>query len=255
MNMFRLGLCGFAASLSITAVSTADINGFNGLNDWAYNHADTAAPPQIVNSNLIQFTGGPVNRRSIWFNTPQDITAFQATFTYRATSIAASGSRQGIAFVMQNAGTTALGTGSTGYQGIATSAAVTLETDTGPGRSYSGFYTNGLIGGGSTVMTPVNAFDFRDIDVTITYNGSILSVTMVDGANTYGPQNYLVGSLSNVLGGSTAYIGFTGATFTAPVSGGGATQFLSDVTFTTIPTPGTAGLLALGSIAALRRRR
>jgi hypothetical protein len=188
-----------------------------------------------VNSNTLQFTGGPNNRRSIWFNTPQDISAFEATFTYRASSIAASASRQGIAFVMQNAGTAALGTGSTGYQGVGTSAAVTLETDTGPGRSYSGFYTNGVIGGGSTVTTPVNAFDLRDIDVTVRYNGSILSVTMVDGNNTYGPQNYLVGNLASVLGGSTAYIGFTGATFNTLGSGGGATQFLSDVTFTTIP--------------------
>jgi hypothetical protein len=255
MNTFRFALCGMAASLTMTAICSADISGFNGLSGWSYNTGDTATPPLIVNSNTLQFTGGPNNRRSIWFNTPQDISAFEATFTYRASSIAASASRQGIAFVMQNAGTAALGTGSTGYQGVGTSAAVTLETDTGPGRSYSGFYTNGVIGGGSTVTTPVNAFDLRDIDVTVRYNGSILSVTMVDGNNTYGPQNYLVGNLASVLGGSTAYIGFTGATFNTLGSGGGATQFLSDVTFTTIPTPGTAGLLGLSCIAALRRRR
>jgi hypothetical protein len=236
----------------------ADIVGFNGLSGWRYNTSDSGSPPVIVDSNQVQLTTGPNNTRSIWFEVPQSITSFEARFTYRASSIAASGPRQGVAFVIQNdpAGPNALGTGgsSLGYGGITASAAVTIETDTGPGLTYSGFYTNGVMGGGSAVTTPVNAFNFRDIDVIINYSGSILSVTMVDGTDVYGPQNHLVGSLASVVGGPTAYVGFTAATFNTLGSGGGANQFLSDVSFT-VPSPGAWSAVMVAGCMVGRRRR
>ncbi|HEX2837340.1 MAG TPA: hypothetical protein VHN77_04345 [Phycisphaerales bacterium] len=249
-------VCGVAL-VACAGAARGDIVGLNGLSGWTYNTADTAAPPVIVNNDLIQVTGGPNNRRSFWYNTPQDITSFQMTFTYRASSIAASTNRQGITFTMQNAGLNALGSGGDGlgYQGITPSAAVTIAADTGPGQTYSAFYTGGLMGGGSAQVAPVNAFTFQNIDVTITYNGSILSVFMAQGANTYGPQNYLVGSLASTVGGSTALVGFTAATFNTLGAGGGATQFISNVQFTAIPAPASALLLLAGCPLAARRRR
>lgn len=242
------------AGFATLAASPADaaILGFNGLNGWQPNRTDSATPIQIVDNNTIQFTAGPNNRRSIWNTTPQDISQFEANFTYRASSIAASVVLQGITFSLQNsaAGTAALGGAIFGFDGISPSASVTLETDTGPGRTYTGFYQNGIYGQGSENTAPVNAFDFSPIDVNIRYNGSVLSVTMTQGDLVFGPRNHVVGSLAALLGSPTAYVGFTASTANTLGSGGGATQFLSNFSF--VPEPGT-GLAMLIGLAGLRR--
>lgn len=238
-------------------MARAGIMGFDSLTGWTYNQGDSGSPPVIVNSDSIQFTTGPNNRRSLWFGSPQDITQFFVSYKFRASSISASALRQGITFAVQAdpLGTGALGSGDSGfgYSGIAPSAAVTLETDTGPGQTYSGFYSNGILGGGSASTAPVNAFNFRDIDVSIAYSGSILSVTMVDGADVFGPQDYFVGSLASTLGSSTAYVGFTGSTFNTLGAGGGANFFLSDFQFL-VPEPATLTMLVLAGAVVLRRR-
>ncbi|MDX2199514.1 MAG: hypothetical protein SF069_11160 [Phycisphaerae bacterium] len=242
----------------LSATAQAAVLGFNGnqeLAGWQYNQTDTGTPLQIVGDNAIQFTAGPNNRRSLWFTTPQDITQFEANFTYRASSISASASRQGLAFVIQNSpsGVTTLGGASYGYNGITPSAAVTIETDSGPGRSFTGYYTNGVLGGGSADMTPVNAYEFTDIDVNVRYQGSVLSVTMTQGTDVFGPRNYFVGSLASLLGSPTAYVGFTGATLNTQGAGGGATQFLSNFSFVPEPTTGVAMLVGLMALRQVRR--
>jgi hypothetical protein len=230
-----------------------------GFDVFTLKISDAGTPPVLVDDETIQVTTGPNQRRSIWFNERQDISAFKASFTYRASSIGASGNRQGVALVIQDdaAGTNTLGdpigglfgNSGYGYIGIEPSAAVTIETDTGPGRTYTGFYTDGVLGGGSTVINPVNAFNFRDIDVEIEYDGSILSVTMTEGANVFPPRNYIVGSLTDIIGRSDAYVGFTAST-----ANGGANQFLSNVRFNA-PEPSSFVLAGLGVGALMLRRR
>jgi len=259
MRMRASMLVGFLSALTAGGTVHGDISGFNSLNGWTYNQGDSGTPPVIVNDNLIHFTTGPDNARSLWYNTPQDISSFQATFTYRAGSISASSLRQGVTFAIHNSptGLGALGPAGPGlgYAGVAPSLAVTIENDTGPGLTYSGVYMNGILGGGSMPITPVSAFTFEDIDVTITYSGSILSVTMAQGANVFGRQDFLVGSLSSLLGSSTAYVGFTGGTFNTLGFGGGSNQFLGDFQFTAVPAPSSLALLSVLGITAKRRRR
>jgi hypothetical protein len=243
----------FVAAMALTLSQTkAAIIGFD---DFSLHDSDDGTPPVLVDSETIQFTTGPNQRRSLWFNARQDISQFTATFTYRATGIGASGNRQGLAFVIQDdlQGANTIGDpvgglfgfSGLGYYGIEPSAAVTIETDTGPARTYTGYYTDGVFGGGSTNTLPINAFNERDIDVTISYDGDILSVGMVDGADVFPPRNYLIGSLDDVIGNPDAYIGFTAST-----ANGGANQFISNFRFqNAVPEPGAAWLLivALGA--------
>jgi hypothetical protein len=235
----------------------ADIMGFNNFTGWTYNTGDTGSPPQFITPDSIEFTTGPNNRRSLWYNTPQDITAFEVSFIYHASNIAASTNRQGITFAIQNAGLNALGGGGggLGYSGISPSAAITIETDTGPGLTYSGYYTNGVLGGGSSPTTPVNAFDPADIHIMISYSGSVLSVNMTQGSNAAPTRSYFVGSLASVLGSSTALVGFTGGTFNTLGSGGGARQFLSDFSYRPVPASSSLAVMGLAGILAMRRRR
>ncbi len=243
---YPLSLAGIAL---ITSAASADITGFGGLDPahWTTNVDDDGVPIGVINDDLIHFTSGAQNRRSMWHNTPQDITAFEVSFTYLASTISASGPRQGVTFTIQNAGLDALGT-SLGYEGITPSLAVSIETSTGPGLTFTGVYTNGVIGS-SLPVSPVNAFDFQDIDVTIQYADSRVTVHMTDGVNSYDSPSFIVDDLTSILGGSEGFVGFTGST------ANGSDQFLSNFRFTTVPAPGSLPVLSLLGISAMRRRR
>lgn len=245
----------------------ADINGFTP-SAYQYNHdpADVGSPP-ILGPGSIQLTTGRNQRRSLFFHDVQDITEFTASFTYRAENVDASAVEQGLTFVVQRnaAGDMAIGDSvnsplfgpvGLGYTGLTTSAAVAIALDTGSARTYSGFYTNGVLGGGGVDVFPVNAFSGNDIGITIVYSGTELTVTMQDLVTMVSstPRTYLVGSLPTMLGGDTAFVGFTAST-SGGSSFGGANQFLSDFRFTRVPTPATLPALGMLGFAALRRRR
>lgn len=241
------------AALAIGAANApvrADINGLNGLTGWTYVNDDTGSSPILVNNNTIELTTGEGQVRNLWFNTPQPVSSFDANFTYLATNISACLDYQGIVFVIQKDPT---GTAVVGYGNP--SVEIPIFNDTGPGDTNTGVFTDGSVGsGGLGVTSPVNAFDGNNIDVNIAYSGSILSVTMTEGAETFGPDNYVVGSLASVLGSSTGYAGIFGITGDF-FGNGGADQYISNFSYTTAPEPTTIGLAMAGIVLATRRRR
>jgi hypothetical protein len=143
------------------------------------------------------------------------VSAFTTTFDFQLTSAAADG----FAFVIQGAGNTALGSGGggLGYQGIGNSVAIKfdLSDNAGEGSNSTGLYVNGAAPtGGATDLTPtgINLHNGRAFRATLTYDGTDLFVTLRDltsGASA--TQTYTV-DLAGLVGGSTAYVGFTGAT-------------------------------------------
>jgi hypothetical protein len=235
---------------TMAAPASADIIGLTP-GTYEYNQGDTGSPA-LGGTDSIQLTTGGDQFRSIFFHDAQDITQFSASFTYRAADIGGKGfGRHGITFVMQNSpdDVDALGL-ALGYSGITNSAAITLELDMGV--TYSGYFTNGVLGGGAAALTPVNAYSLHEIDVSMVYDGSFLTVSFVDtvtGASQTLP-NMMVGSLADVVGGPSAYIGFSGGTGV-----GGVDQHLSNFTFTSIPAPGVLGLLGVAGLLRGRRRR
>lgn len=234
----------------------ADINGFNGLAGWQYNQGDAAAPAtyDAVTDTLRLTNRAGGERRSVFFETPQNITNFSASFTYQV-SYSGGPSNFGAAFVIQNsaAGAAALGagTGSYGYGGITNSLAISLELPS----SRTGFYTNGAIGGGSLPTTPVSLPAGRMVNVNITYDGRFFNLTLLDPVGMTGfNTNFLAPNLGSIIGSDTAFIGFTAST-NIPGFGSGADQFFSNVRFTSVPSPGAVGVLLLAGPASLRRRR
>lgn len=250
-----------SATIAVWAAGSAangDIIGFNNLVGWSYNQRDAGVAAQ-VGAGFVQITtGGAKQVRDIWYNTPQDISRFSASFTYRAANIGAASGRQGVAFILQTdtRGAAALGTGFSstgfGYDDVTPSAAVTIELDTGPALSYTGFYRNGSLGGGSTVLSPLNGFDLRDIDVTIDYDGSLLTVAMRDTVNTSPTRTYVVSpSFALGLGSTTALIGFGASSGLQH----GVDQFISNFRFTSVPGPTPLRVLGLMCYVAVGRRR
>lgn len=237
---------------AVTATASAGIIGFgNFVNDWEYNQAptDTDTPADFPDSNTIHITNsalpGTSQNRSIFFKSRQDSAQFIANFTFRG-NIGSSLS-QGLSFILQNDpdGYDSLG-GLLGYAGLANSFATTLDVR----NNTIGFSQSGAVASGIQVEG-IDLSSDNDIDITIIYDGNFLTQRLVDTVTgvEFSRNNIIVGDLSSDLGDNKAYVGFGSSSFRSD-------QFISNFRFTsTIPTPGSASVLAAGLFAIARRRR
>jgi len=252
----RIYLYCSACMFTLVSPAMASIFGFGDFTQFMINQADGGSAPTITvaaNSidssiRLTNVAAGEI--RSIFSKTPQDISnPFVASFTYRNSN--GNQAVYGAAFVIQNspAGPAALSgncCSSLGYAGITKSAAISLELFISESRS--GLYTNGNVSGGATNISPLNLLSGHEFDVALSYNGSLLQQSITDKTTL---QNYAADyplNLTSLMGGTTAYVGFTATT------NGGADQYSSRFTFG-VPEPSTATLLLAGSIVLFRRHR
>jgi hypothetical protein len=163
---------------------------------------------------------------SAWYGVPVNVQAFTSDFTFQLTTPNADG----FTFVIQNAGTTALGPtgGGLGYgpdnvtnpsasanTPIAKSVAVKFDlyNNAGEGTNTTGLYTNGAspttpattLGGG------VNLHSGDTFKVHLNYDGTTLTMTITDTVNT--TQTFATSwpiNIPSTVGSNTAFVGFTG---------------------------------------------
>jgi hypothetical protein len=160
---------------------------------------------------------------SAFWTTPVNVQAFTNTFTFQLTDPTADG----FTFTIQNASLTALGAdgGGLGYGpsvvggggGIATSVAVKFDlfSNNGEGNNSTGLYTDGASPTvpATTFTGGVNLHSGDVFLVTMTYNGTTLSMTVTDQkipADTFTTSWPI--NIPTTVGGNTAYVGFTGGT-------------------------------------------
>jgi hypothetical protein len=177
--------------------------------------------------------GGDTEAGSGFYTTPLNVQSFTTDFSFQLTNPNADG----MAFVIQNAGTTALGPtgGGLGYGGtggIHSSVAVKFDlyNNAGEGDNSTGLYQNGTSPTipATTLGGNVNLHSGDVFNVQITYDGTTLSMTITDAntpADTF-TTSWAVNILGKV-GANTAYVGFTGGT-----GGMTATQDILNWTFT-----------------------
>ena len=169
-----------------------------------------------LSNGLLQLTNGGSNEAgSAWFNSAVNISQFTNDFAFQLVNPNADG----ITFTIQNAGLTALGGmgGNLGYAGIANSVAVKFDlyNNSGEGINSTGLYQNGalpIIPASDLTSSGINLHSGDKLSVHMTYNGATLAMTITDGTtgavyNTSWPIN-----IAQVVGGNTAYLGFTGGT-------------------------------------------
>ena len=192
--------------------------------------------------------GGNSEAGSIFGKAKLPTTAFTTSFVLRDLPINAGGA-DSLSFVLQNdpRGAAALGGGGGdgGYGGIANSIAIKFDLWTdGTHAPATGLFLNGqsphshntqdvAITGG------INLLSGDPIQVTLTYNGTTLTLAMRDTVTgqsfTY---DWLV-NLAQVLGGTSAYAGFTAGT-----GGASAVQDIQSWTYTPTAVPAVASLSA-----------
>jgi hypothetical protein len=172
-----------------------------------------------------------------WFDVPVTVSTFSTTFTLNLSSVGGpnAGTTNGLCFVLQNFPQTTTGTNfnwtlgngpfgvvtvsggpytlsapgasNLGYTDIFASIAVAFDL----GNSAIGLFQNGAPPtGASQSVSPVSFTSTTAISVTIAYNGTALTITMTQGANTFGPFTLSSSiNIPSIVGSSQAYAGFT----------------------------------------------
>jgi Legume lectin domain/Chitobiase/beta-hexosaminidase C-terminal domain len=217
-----------------TSASSLTFNGSTGLDD-----------------TRLQLTSGLTNQAgSAFYNTPVNIQSFTTDFTIQLSNPGADG----ITFTIQGNGPTALGPsgGGLGYgpdttagaPGIGKSVAVKFDiySNAGEGPNSTGLYTNGASPTVPAIdLTPsgINLHSGDTMSVHLAYDGTTLAMKIYDPvANTTFTNNWTV-NIPSVVGGNTAYVGFTGGTGGQTSSQKiGSWTFISNGSTATAATPG-----------------
>jgi hypothetical protein len=210
----------------------------NGVN-WQVN----GTVGSIANNVLTLTAGANGQETSAYYDTPQYVGSFTASFTYLG-----NGGADGSAFVIQNdpSGSAAFGGGggALGYNPITNSLALefNLYSPNGIGMTLN---TEGQTGGYAPTG-PVNVGSGDPINVTLNFANGVLAVKLEDSSTlaTYS-TNYTVGPLPALLGGNLAYIGFSGAD-----GGISSLQTITDFSFspTILPVPLSVSPVSNGSV-------
>jgi len=242
---------GYNASATSTAVYTINLGSTTYINFstgvFTSSSFDLNGGPTVTSGGALQITdGGSVESRSGWFNTKVPVSTFINDFTFQ--QLNASG--DGMTFTIQGQGATALGAagGGLGYQGIPTSVAVKFDlfSNAGEGPDSTGVYTNGAsptVPATDMTSSGVNLHNGDIMHAHMVYDGTNLTLTLTDTVtNAVFTQAFPV-NIPSIIGGSTAYVGFTGGT-------GGATAIQNILTWTYVsPATQTAATPTFSPIA------
>ena len=215
-------------------------NGTTGLDDFRL---------QLTN-------GGQEEAGSAFYTTPVDIRAFTTDFTFQISNPVGDG----MTFTIQNEGPTALGGrgGELGYGGIGKSVAIKFDiyNNQGEGPDSSGLYTNGAdptIPAINLTPSGVNLHSGDYMDAHVTYDGATLTITLSDEITLATWSYSWPINIPGIVGGPTAYVGFTGGS-----GGATASQKLTYWTYLpgqpvvpNYPTGFDSSQLALNGVAAL----
>jgi hypothetical protein len=217
----------------------------NGLG-YTANQSGAFNTTEITNGILELTDNGGSEARSFFFNYPQYIGAFEASFLY---TIGGNAAADGMSFCLQNdpRGASALG-GDGGQLGVGTAAGggtsiITpsweLELNMYKNADLVGYniFTNGAIGVNTPLlMNPgdyslTNGDNGDPIAISLLYVSGQMTLTFTDTVSTAGWATNFPASIPATVGGQTAYVGFTGGD-----GGSESIQTISDFSFISIPT-------------------
>jgi hypothetical protein len=161
------------------------------------------------NDTRLQLTdGGLQEAGSVFWNTPINIQAFTTTFEFQLSSALGNG----FTFTVQNGAPTALGTNGAGlgYQGIGKSVAVTFNFYN---SNSTGVSTDGAaptLPGVDLTPSGIMLASSDGIEAQISYDGTTLTLNLHDLVTDKVFTMSQAINIPQIVGGNTAYVGFTG---------------------------------------------
>jgi hypothetical protein len=169
------------------------------------------------NDTRLQLTNGGLNQAgSVFWNAPIGIQAFTTDFEFQ---ISGDSQANGFTFCIQNVGPTALGGGSSGlgYQDIKKSVAIKFNfyNYQNEGNDSTGVYTNGEPPVLPTIDISPSGIQLNSgdsIQAQLTYDGSTLTLNLLDLISNAKFTMSKAIDIAQIVGGNTAYVGFTGGT-------------------------------------------
>jgi Legume lectin domain/Chitobiase/beta-hexosaminidase C-terminal domain len=199
-----------ASATYVAAVPTYD----NGFSDSKTTVAFTGSTD--LDDSRLQLTNGGTNQAgSAFYETPVNITSFETTFKLQIS--AATG--EGMTFVIQGNSPTALGGSGSGlgYAGIGKSVALKFDiaNNAGEGTDSTGLYTNGAAPTVPSINlsgTPINLISGNTFLVDLAYKGTVLTLAITDTVTNGTWSHQWTVNIPSIVGGNTAYVGFTGGT-------------------------------------------
>jgi Legume lectin domain/Chitobiase/beta-hexosaminidase C-terminal domain len=177
-----------------------------------------------LDDTRLQLTDGNLNETaSAWFRTPVDIRSFTNDFSFQLSNPGADG----FTFAIQNTNVNAVGPGGGGLgygpnapggvAGIGKSIAVKFDIfdNNGEGPDSTGLYTNGASPTTPAVDMSGSTIDLHSGDtmnVHMVYDGAKLTMTITDGVNGGTFTTSWNVNIPSIVGGNTAFVGFTAGT-------------------------------------------
>ena len=166
-------------------------------------------------TELVLTDGKPNEATSAFFNKPVNVQRFSTSFDFQLTSPSADG----FTFAIQNVGRTALGGigAGLGYSGIPKSVALKFDlyNNAGEGTDSTGMATDGAVPTIPAINLTGSGINLHSGDVfnaLITYDGTKLTEVVTDTVTNASTTHSYNVNIPSMVGGSTAYIGFTGST-------------------------------------------
>jgi hypothetical protein len=208
------------ATSSVVTVEVEVVADFNGNGaGWTKAPGSSVGAGQMgsVTNGVYVVTDGVNNTVSaFWYNSPIYVGGFSSYFTYQALP-GTNGLADGTCFVIQNdpRGTTAIGGGGgqfayAGGAGVVITPSVAFEINiyNGHARGYA-FGINGSIS--YNAVADPNPASGDVIDVSMFYDGAVLSVTAFDETTlgTYTTSQAV--NIPGTIGNNCGYVGITGA--------------------------------------------
>lgn len=194
-----------------------------------------------INGSRLRLTdGGTGETTTTWYATPLNVQRFTQDFNIQLTNAVGDG----MTFTIQNTGLAVIGPGGAGLgygagmpngnPGVGASVAIKLDlyNNYGEGSDSTGIYTEGAsptIPAVDMSSSGVDLHNGDELNVHMTYDGSTLTMTVTDMVTYKTFTQAWPIDIPTVVGGNTAYLGFTGAS-------GGATA-IQDVLSWTFVSP------------------
>jgi Arylsulfotransferase (ASST)/Legume lectin domain/Bacterial lectin len=185
----------------------------------------------LSGSSMELTNGGLFEMGSVFSANPVNIQAFNTDFKFQIMNPAADG----FTFTVQNMGPTAVGYDGSylGYGGVADSVAVKFDIFQSlgdPSNDSTGIFVDGASPFGPTSIdltgSGINLRSGDEMDATINYSGITLTLTITDMVTHASWSHPFVVNIPAIVGGNTAYVGFTGGT-----GGQSSTQQILNWTF------------------------